>query len=98
MCAWQFALEEDFDKNALTALLMLLILVTVFYEQGMEWLEASVFSEGIANLLLQKMSRELAILGFVSFTATVIMQFAELGAMEVCLASPECRRSGAPRA
>ena len=78
-----FALEENFSKNALTGLLILLILITIGYEQMIEFLESHVFSEGIANRLLQKMARELAILGFVSFTATVLMQFVELGDMEV---------------
>ena len=43
-----------------------------------EFLEEHVFKEGISKLLLGKMVSELAILGFVSFTATVIMQFLEL--------------------
>ena len=78
-----FALEENCSKNALTGLLILLILITIGYEQMIEFLESHVFSEGIANRLLQKMARELAILGFVSFTATVLMQFVELGPSEV---------------
>ncbi len=43
--------------------------------QGTEYLEEHVFRKGIAAVLLNKMTRELAILGFVSFTATVFMQF-----------------------
>ena len=77
-----FALDEEFDKNSLTMLIMLLILVTVMYEQGMEWLESRVFTDHVSYLLLQKMSRELAILGFVSFTATVVMQFTHIGETE----------------
>ena len=46
-----------------------------FRRQGTEYLEDHVFRKGIAAVLLNKMTRELAILGFVSFTATVFMQF-----------------------
>ena len=77
-----FALDEEFDKNSLTMLIMLLIMVTVMYEQGLEYLESRVFTDHLSYLLLQKMSRELAILGFVSFTATVVMQFTHLGETE----------------
>lgn len=67
--------------------------------QIVEYLETRVFNEGTYNALLQKMSRELAILGFVSFTATTLMQFVELGSMEVRPAPAERTRmehGGAP--
>ena len=52
-----------------------LVVVTIGYESAVEYLEESIFTEGVSRLLMQKMIRELAVLGFVSFTATVILQF-----------------------
>ena len=59
-------------------MIVFLVVVTIAYEQGVDALGENVFNEGIGAMLLSKMIRELAILGFVSFTATVLLQFVEL--------------------
>ena len=41
-------------------------------------MEEEIFNSGIAQKLLQKMIKELAILGFVSLTATMLLQFVHL--------------------
>ena len=68
----------EVDPLSISMLLIGLIVVTIGYEQAVDLLQEHVFSSGIGKLLLGKMVRELAILGFVSFTATVLMQFVSL--------------------
>ena len=72
-----FALEEV-NAYIINGLLVGLIVVTICYEEGVVLLENHVFDSGIGALLMGKMVKELAILGFVSFTATVSMQFLKL--------------------
>jgi hypothetical protein len=66
------------DRELLQWLIVGLIAVTILYERITEWLEVNVFNEGIRAALWQKILRELTILGFVSFTATIALQFAQL--------------------
>ena len=73
-----FALPEEYDKNLLTWIIVALIGVTIVYERVTEYLEEKVFNEGIRAALWQKMLRELTILGFVSFSATITLQFVVL--------------------
>jgi hypothetical protein len=62
----------------LSCLIIGLIVVTIIYERLNDLLEEHVFNKGIKKLLMQKMTKELSILGFVSFTATVGLQFVHL--------------------
>ena len=72
-----FALPDlDFSRKMMLSLMIMgLIIVTIVYERVTEYFEENVFTGGISEMLFQKMIRELAILGFVSFTATVLKQF-----------------------
>ena len=53
-----------------------LVLVTIGFEQGSEAIEEHVKESGseIQNELLQKMFKELTVLGFVAFCATMLLQ------------------------
>ena len=72
-----FALPNlDFTRKMMLSLMIMgLIIITIVYERVTEYFETNVFTGGISEMLFQKMIRELAILGFVSFTATVLKQF-----------------------
>ena len=48
--------------------------MTIGFEKGSEFLEEAVGEEGIRHELLQKMFKELTILGFVAFSATMLIQ------------------------
>ena len=72
-----FALEE-FDSRVIAFLICALIVVTIGYEKVVDVLEEKIFAEGIHKALLHKMLGELAVLGFVSFTSTVALQFMNL--------------------
>ena len=72
-----FALPTLTNKrvNLLTWIIVGLIGVTIAFERLTEFLEEEYFSSGIRKQIWQMMLRELTILGFVSFVATVILQF-----------------------
>ena len=73
-----FALPTHYDRRLLTWLIVALIGVTVIYEKITEYLEENVFNEGIRAKLWSKILRELTILGFVSFSATITLQAVHL--------------------
>eukprot|EP00966_Prymnesium_polylepis_P108265 2506097-Prymnesium_polylepis.2 len=61
------------DWFFLGLVLMVLILVTVLFEYGLEKLEHSLGHHGIGPLLLQKVMKELALLGSVSFCIVLLL-------------------------
>ena len=52
--------------------------MTILYEKVSDFLEHKVLNVGIGHELFHKMVRELAVLGFLSFSSSVFLQFAVL--------------------
>ena len=70
-----FKMPNNFNTNELIMYVLLLILVTIAFEKGSEMLEEKAHHEGgIREVALQKIFKELTILGFVAFSATVLLQ------------------------
>ena len=69
-----FKMPAEFNKDFLLMMLVVLVIVTISFEKGSEALEEAVGEKGIKHELLQKMFKELTILGFVAFSATMLIQ------------------------
>ena len=69
-----FKMPDGFDRGFMMWMLVVLVVVTIGFEKGSEALEHAVGHEGINRELLDKMFKELTILGFVAFSATMLIQ------------------------
>ena len=69
-----FKMPDGFDKNFMMMMLIVLVIVTISFEKGSQALEEAVGEHGIKRELLEKMFKELTILGFVAFSATMLIQ------------------------
>ena len=69
-----FKMPDNFNKDFMLLMLVVLVIVTISFEKGSEALEEAVGEEGIKRELLEKMFKELTILGFVAFSATMLIQ------------------------
>ena len=66
---------SGFNSQLVAFFIAGVIAVTIGFDLGVEYLREEVFTTHIGGELLNNMMRELAILGFVSFISTTIIQF-----------------------
>ena len=69
-----FKMPDGFSKDFMMWSLVVLVIVTIGFEKGSEILEHAVGEHNIQRELLDKMFKELTILGFVAFSATMLIQ------------------------
>lgn len=69
-----FKMPDEFDRSFMMWMLVVLVIVTIGFEKGSEALEEAVGEHCIERELLDKMFKELTILGFVAFSATMLIQ------------------------
>ena len=69
-----FKMPDGFDRGFMMWMLVLLVIVTIGFEKASEALEHAAGHGNIKRELLDKMFKELTILGFVAFSATMLIQ------------------------